>query len=178
MTAARDIERFRRIEAIFDAALEHPPGAERDAFLREQQRGRCRPACRGSTVTKGPRTGERGRSRRARDSSAVWTVAGHPAAGPGRNGRGVSGGTRRWRFSHVRGGQGGAAGARVSGYRRALPPRAAVSGQPGPSESGPPDRWRRHHYGPSLSGDGVRRRPRHRSILRHTATWTRARESG
>jgi len=36
MTAA-EIERFRRIEAIFDAVLEHPPGEERDAFLREQQ---------------------------------------------------------------------------------------------------------------------------------------------
>ncbi len=36
MTAA-EIERFRQIEAIFDAVLEHPPGEERDAFLREQQ---------------------------------------------------------------------------------------------------------------------------------------------
>jgi hypothetical protein len=30
---AQEIDRFRRIEAIFDATLELAPGAERDAFL-------------------------------------------------------------------------------------------------------------------------------------------------
>jgi TolB-like protein/tetratricopeptide (TPR) repeat protein len=34
---ADEIERFRKIEAIFDAVLEYPPGAERDAFLRRQE---------------------------------------------------------------------------------------------------------------------------------------------
>lgn len=32
----REIDRFRRIEAIFDATLEYPPGAEREAFLRRE----------------------------------------------------------------------------------------------------------------------------------------------
>ena len=36
MTAG-EIERFRKIEAIFDAVLELPPGPERDAFLRRQE---------------------------------------------------------------------------------------------------------------------------------------------
>jgi serine/threonine protein kinase len=32
----QELERFRRIEAIFDAALEYPPGGAREAFLGEQ----------------------------------------------------------------------------------------------------------------------------------------------
>jgi serine/threonine protein kinase/tetratricopeptide (TPR) repeat protein len=35
----RELERFRRAEAVFDAVLEVPPGAERDAFLRQQCQG-------------------------------------------------------------------------------------------------------------------------------------------
>jgi TolB-like protein/Tfp pilus assembly protein PilF len=34
---AEEIDRFRRIEAIFDAVLECPPGREREAFLRRQE---------------------------------------------------------------------------------------------------------------------------------------------
>ena len=34
---ADEIERFRRVEAIFDAVLEYPPGPERDAFLLQQE---------------------------------------------------------------------------------------------------------------------------------------------
>ena len=34
---AQELDRFRRIEEIFDAALDHPPGPERDAFLRSQE---------------------------------------------------------------------------------------------------------------------------------------------
>jgi hypothetical protein len=34
---AEEIDRFRRIEAIFDAVLEYPAGSERDAFLRQQE---------------------------------------------------------------------------------------------------------------------------------------------
>ena len=34
---ADEIERFRTIEAIFDAALEYPSGPERDAFLLRQE---------------------------------------------------------------------------------------------------------------------------------------------
>ena len=34
---ANEIDRFRRIEAIFDAVLECPSGPERDAFLRRQE---------------------------------------------------------------------------------------------------------------------------------------------
>src|SRR5580698_7661659 len=34
---ADEIERFRRVEAIFDAVLEYPSGPERDAFLRQQE---------------------------------------------------------------------------------------------------------------------------------------------
>lgn len=34
---ADEIERFRKIEAIFDAVLEHPSGPERDAFLLQQE---------------------------------------------------------------------------------------------------------------------------------------------
>lgn len=30
---AQQIERFRRIEALFDAALPHPAGPQRDTFL-------------------------------------------------------------------------------------------------------------------------------------------------
>ena len=33
---AREIDRFRRTEVLFDAALEQPPGAERDAWLRDR----------------------------------------------------------------------------------------------------------------------------------------------
>ena len=32
----QEIDRLLRIEALFDAALERPPGAERDAWLQEQ----------------------------------------------------------------------------------------------------------------------------------------------
>ncbi len=32
----QELDRFRRIEAIFDAAVEYPPGADRDAFLQEE----------------------------------------------------------------------------------------------------------------------------------------------
>jgi hypothetical protein len=31
----QELDRFRRIEAIFDAVVEYPPGAERDAQLEE-----------------------------------------------------------------------------------------------------------------------------------------------
>jgi TolB-like protein/Tfp pilus assembly protein PilF len=32
----QELDRFRRMEAIFDAAVEYPPGADRDAFLKEE----------------------------------------------------------------------------------------------------------------------------------------------
>jgi serine/threonine protein kinase len=32
----QELDRFRRVEAIFDAVVEYPPGADRDAFLREE----------------------------------------------------------------------------------------------------------------------------------------------
>ncbi len=32
----QELDRFRRVEAIFDAVVEYPPGADRDAFLKEE----------------------------------------------------------------------------------------------------------------------------------------------
>ncbi len=162
----QELDRFRRIEAIFDAAVEYPPGAERDAFLKEE----CAPIrrCWRSSPNCLKTMSECARPRLQPAESLPQFGAWRAIRLLGRGGMGTV-----YLAERADGAFRMSAAVKVvplalasRRYRRALPARAAVSREPGSSESRAADRWRRHRFGSSLSGDGVRRRAYHRAILR------------
>ena len=109
----RDIDRFRRVEALFDAALEYPPGAERDAYVIRQS---ADDAVLIDEVRKLLKDHERV-SEAAPPQPETLPQFGPWRAirllGRGRNGDGLSGRTCRWRVSDVGGCKSGAAGSRL-----------------------------------------------------------------